>query len=147
MVDIPRPAAARRKTIKRLIYVVVFLGVVSAATLGLSKLKPAVPSVDRTKLWMDTVRHGPMLRDVRGLGTLAPEDVRWIPATREGIVERIDLKIGDNVKPETIVLVLINRELEQSFVDADLQVRAAEAELANTRAQLQNQLINQQMNL
>jgi len=147
MVDIPRPAAARRKTIKRLIYAVIFLAVVSAATLGLSRLKPAVPSLDRAKLWTDTVKRGPMLRDVRGLGTLVPEDVRWIPATREGIVERIDLKIGDSVKPETIVLVLINPELEQSLVEADLQVRAAESELANTRAQLQNQLINQQMNL
>src|SRR5215510_10043704 len=101
--DIPRPAAARKKMIKRLVYVFAFLIVISAATVGLSRLKPAAPSVDRATIWMDTVKRGPMLRDVRGLGTLVPEEIRWIPATRDGIVERINVKIGDTVRADTVL--------------------------------------------
>lgn len=143
--DIPRPSAGRKKKIKRLIYVVAFLGVASAAMLGLSRLKPAAPSVERATLWTDIVKRGPMLRDVRGLGTLVPEEVRWIPATHDGIVEQINVNIGDTVQSGTILLVMSNPDLEQSLVDAELQVRGAESDLANTRAQLQSQVINQEM--
>ena len=70
-------------------------------TLGLSRLKPAAPSVERATVWIDTVKRGPMLREVRGLGTLVPEDIRWIPATTQGRVERIVLSPGTTVSADT----------------------------------------------
>src|SRR5437867_503509 len=143
--DVPRPRALREKRIKQAIYVLIALVGLSAVTLGLSRLKPAAPGVDKATVWVDTVKRGPMLRDVRGLGTLVPEGSRWIPATRDAIVERINVRIGDAVKSDTILLVLSNPELQQSLVDAELQVKGAESDLANTRAQLQSQVINQEI--
>jgi len=143
--DVPRPRALREKRIKQAIYVLIALVGLSAVTLGLSRLKPAAPGVDKATVWVDTVKRGPMLRDVRGLGTLVPEESRWIPATRDAIVERINVRIGDAVKSDTILLVLSNPELQQSLVDAELQVKGAESDLANTRAQLQSQVINQEI--
>jgi HlyD family secretion protein len=143
--DVPRPKALRNKRIKRAIYALIAVVAVSFVALGVSRLQPAAPSVEKATVWMDTVKRGPMLRDVRGLGTLVPEELRWIPATRDGIVERINVKIGDAVRADTILLVLSNPELEQSLVDAELQIKAAEADVANTRAQLQSQVINQEI--
>jgi HlyD family secretion protein len=143
--DVPRPKALRNKRIKRAIYVLIAVVAVSFVGLGVSRLQPAAPSVEKATVWMDTVKRGPMLRDVRGLGTLVPEELRWIPATRDGIVERINVKIGDAVRADTILLVLSNPELEQSLVEAELQIKAAEADVANTRAQLQSQVINQEI--
>jgi HlyD family secretion protein len=143
--DVPRPKALRNKRIKRAIYALIAVVAVSFVALGVSRLQPAAPSVEKATVWMDTVKRGPMLRDVRGLGTLVPEELRWIPATRDGIVERINVKIGDGVRADTILLVLSNPELEQSLVDAELQIKAAEADVANTRAQLQSQVINQEI--
>jgi HlyD family secretion protein len=143
--DIPRPTALRKKRIRQATYLAIGLIAVSAVTLGLSTLKPAAPSVEKATIWVDTVKRGPMLRDVRGLGTLVLEEARLIPATRDAIVERINVRIGDTVEADTILLVLSNPELQQSLVDAELQVRGAEADLANTRAQLQSQVINQEI--
>jgi HlyD family secretion protein len=143
--DVPRPKAVRNKRIKRAIYALIAVIALSFVALGVSRLQPAAPSVEKATVWMDTVKRGPMLRDVRGLGTLVPEELRWIPATRDGIVERINVKIGDVVKAETVLLILSNPELEQSLVDAELQIKAAEADVANTRAQLQSQVINQEI--
>ena len=145
--DIPRPGVARNKKIRRAIYVVIFVAGASAATYGLSKLKPAAPTVESATLWFGTVKRGPMLRDVHGTGTLVPEESRVIPATRDGLVEDIKVKISDVVRPDTVVLVLSNPDLEQSVIDAELAIRGAEADLANLRAQLQSQLINQQSTL
>src|SRR5437867_3037298 len=142
--DIPRPGVARNKKIKRVIYAILFLGAASAATYGLSKMKPAAPTVETATLWFGTVKRGPMLRDVHGTGTLVPEESRVIPASRDGLVEEIKVRIGDVVRPDTILLVLSNPDLEQSLIDAELQIRGAEADLLNLRAQLQSQLINQQ---
>jgi HlyD family secretion protein len=82
--DIARPSNVRQKRIRRAVYVAVGLAVVALITLGLSRLKPAAPSVERATVWIDTVKRGPLLREVRGLGTLVPEDIRWIPATTQG---------------------------------------------------------------
>ena len=76
--DIQRPSNARAKKIKRILYVIVSVVVIAGVTLGLSRLKPAAPSVDRGTVWTDTVKRGPMLREVRGLGTLVPLDIHWI---------------------------------------------------------------------
>src|SRR5688572_18796776 len=145
--DKPRPGVLRAKRIKRLIYAVVVVVAASVVTYGLSRMKPAAPSVEAATLWMGRVERGPMLLDVRGLGTLVPEESRLVQASREGLVEQILVRPGDTVQSDTVLLILSNPELEQSLLDAELNIRAAEADLANTRAQLQNQLINQQASL
>ncbi|PYR39083.1 MAG: RND transporter [Acidobacteria bacterium] len=136
--DIARPSNVRRVRLRRAAYAVVGLLAVGLITLGLSRLKPAAPSVDHATVWIDTVKRGPMLRQVRGLGTLVPEDVRWIPATTIGRVERIILRPGKTVQPQTPILELSNPTLEQEAQDATLKLKAAEASLANLRVQLDN---------
>src|SRR5881296_3419825 len=110
--DIPRKSAARRRRIRNIIYAVLGLAAIAGISLGLSKLKPAAPTVERATVWVDTVKRGPMLRQVRGLGTLVPEEIRWIPAVTNGRVERRLVKPGTAVKPESILLELSNPELE-----------------------------------
>src|SRR5215212_3879236 len=100
--DIARPSNARRKRIKQIAYVGTGLLAVGAITLGLSRLKPAAPSVDGATVWRDTVKRGPMLRQVRGLGTLVPEDIRWIPSTTQGRVDKIILRPGTTVKSDSV---------------------------------------------
>ena len=142
--DIQRSASvARNKKIKRLIYLLLVLIGASAVTLGLSRMKPAAPTVDRGTLWVDTVKRGPMLVTVRGLGTLVPEEVRIIPATRDGLVESKRVKIGDTVRPDTILVVLTNPDLLQQLANDELAYQRAIADLANTRAQLETQVLNQ----
>src|SRR5437870_830846 len=135
--DIARPSNARQKRIRQALYVVTGLVLVGLITLGLSRLKPAAPSVDGATVWRDTVKRGPMLRQVRGLGTLVPEDIRWIPSTTQGRVERIILRPGTSVKANSVILVLTNPQLEQELHDAELKVRAAEATQSSLRVQLQ----------
>src|SRR5436189_4667176 len=113
--DIARPSNVRHKRIRRTLYGIVGLTLVGLITLGLSRLKPAAPSVERATVWIDTVKRGPMLRQVRGLGTLVPEDIRWIPATTMGRVERIVLRPGTVVEPGTIMMELSNPALEQEL--------------------------------
>jgi HlyD family secretion protein len=143
--DVQRsPSVARNRKIRRILYgAAVLLGVL-VVTLGLSRLKPAAPTVERATVWVDTVKRGSMLRQVRGLGTLVPEEIRWIPATTEGRVERIVVKPGTTVTPDTVILELSNPQLEQEAQDAELQLKAAEAEFANLKVQLQNELLSQQ---
>jgi HlyD family secretion protein len=117
----------------------VLLGV----TLGLSRLKPAAPTVERSTVWLDTVKRGPMLRQVRGNGTLVPEEIRWIPALSDARVERILARPGTSVKKGTILVELSNPQVEQEAVDARFQVKAAEAEYNSLRVQLQSQVLNQ----
>jgi HlyD family secretion protein len=117
----------------------VLLGV----TLGLSRLKPAAPTVERSTVWLDTVKRGPMLRQVRGNGTLVPEEIRWIPALSDARVERILARPGTSVKKDTILVELSNPQVEQEAVDARFQVKAAQAEYNSLRVQLQSQVLNQ----
>ena len=142
--DKPRPSQARKKRIKRIVYGTLVILVGSGITLGLSRLKPAAPRVDRATVYIDTVKRGEMLRQVRGLGKLVPEEIRWIAATTEGLVERRVVLPGVTVEPSTVVVELSNPDLEQTTLDVALQVRAAQAELANLRIQLQSNLLNQQ---
>jgi HlyD family secretion protein len=141
--DIARPSHARQKRIRRTAYIAIGLGLVALITVGLSRLKPAAPTVERTTVWMDTVKRGPLIREVRGLGTLVPEDIRWIPATTQGRVNRIVLHPGTAVKADSVILELVNPELEQELQDADLKVQAAEASLQNLRVQAQNDFLQQ----
>ena len=143
--DVLRTGVARKKRIRRILLLAGLLLVASAGTYSLSKLKPAAPSVQRTTLWPDKVKRGPMLRDVHGTGTLVPEDFRWVPSRRDGLVEKIYVRIGDSVGPHTVLAELSNPDLLQAVMDSQLQVKAAEADLANTRAGHENAAINQQI--
>ena len=115
--DIARPSNARQKKIRRTAYAGSAVLVVALVTIGLGRLRPAAPTVEASTLWPDTVKRGPMVRQVRGLGTLVPEDIRWIPATTQARVERIVLRPGSQVTPDSIILELSNPELEQEVLD------------------------------
>lgn len=138
--DIARPSNARQKRIRRAIYAGVGLLAVVLVSVGLSRLKPAAPTVERAVVWPDTVKRGPMVRQVRGLGTLTPEDIRWIPATTQGRVEKIILRPGTAVKAASVILELSNPQLEQQLQDAELKLQAAQAALENLKVQLNNDL-------
>jgi HlyD family secretion protein len=139
--DIARPSNARKKRIRQIIYAVVGLAAVALVSFGLSRLKPAAPTVERAVVWPARVERGPMVRQVRGLGTLTPEDIRWIPATTQGRVEKIILRPGTPVKANDVVLELTNPQLEQQLQDATLKLQAAEAGLANTKVAMNNDLL------
>jgi multidrug resistance efflux pump len=119
--------------------------VLAAATVGVTRLKPAAPEVERSTVWTDTVRRGPMLRQVRGLGSLIPsqEFTRQIPAETEATVVRILKLPGSQVKPDTILIEMSNPQVEQEAIDAKLQLKAAEAEYQSLRVTLQSNLMNQ----
>ena len=141
--DIPRQGATRKKLIRRIAYLLGISTVVLLIALGTSRLKPAAPAVDRSTVWMDTVKRGPMLRQVRGLGTLVPEEILWIPAPVDGRVERILVEPGAAVRPETVVLVLRNPELDQAVLDAEYQLKAAEAQQKEFEIQLAKDRLSQ----
>lgn len=142
--DIERIGVARSRRIRRISYGVAALGAILLITLGLSRLEPAAPSVERSTIWADTVQRGSMLRQVRGSGTLVPVEVRWIPALTEGRVERRVALPGTEVEPDTVILELCNRQLQQEALDAEMQLRRSEAEFANLRVQLESQSMTQQ---
>jgi HlyD family secretion protein len=142
--DIQRPDLARQRKRRRLILAGVGLVGLLAVTLGLARLKPAAPTVDRSIVWMDTVKRGEMLRQVRGNGTLVPEEILWIPTISQGRVERILVLPGAAVKADTVIVELVNPEVEKVAFDAEWQLKGAEAELANVKAQLETQRLNQQ---
>jgi HlyD family secretion protein len=141
-VDIARPEVKRQKRIRRTIYIAIAVVVIPLVTYALSKLKPAAPSVDPATVWTDTVKRGPMLREVRGLGTLVPETIRLIPAATDGQVQQRYLLPGTPVKASTVILDLSNPQLQQEALDAEYQLKGAEANLEQTKAMLQNQLMD-----
>jgi len=141
-VDIARPEAKRQKRIRRTIYIAIAVVVIPLVTYALSRLKPAAPSVDSATVWTDTVKRGPMLREVRGLGTLVPETIRLIPAATDGQIIQRNLLAGTPVKADTVILEMSNPELQQAALDAEYQMKGAEANLEQTKALLQNQLMD-----
>ncbi|HOL71984.1 MAG TPA: HlyD family efflux transporter periplasmic adaptor subunit [Bryobacteraceae bacterium] len=142
--DIPRKDAARRKRIRQTVVGAVVLAAIAAVTMGVMRLKPAAPTVEWATVWPDTVKRGPMLRQVRGLGTLVPEDILWIPATTDGRVEQRLALPGTVVKPDTVLIILSNPELQQALVDAEWKLKAAEAELENLKVKLESERLNQE---
>ncbi|MBI3279916.1 MAG: efflux RND transporter periplasmic adaptor subunit, partial [Acidobacteria bacterium] len=144
--DVPRIGARRNKIIRRTIAAVILVCAIPLITWGLSRLKPAAPTVELATVWPDTVKRGPMIRQVRGLGTLVPEDVLWIPADSDGRVERIYVRPGAQVKPDTILIELSNPDLELSANDLEWQVKAAEAAYTDLRVRLESQKLDQQAN-
>jgi HlyD family secretion protein len=140
--DRPRVISPHRKRIRQAAYAGGALALL-LVTLGLSRLKPAAPTVDRSGVLIDAVKRGPMLREVRGLGTLVPEDVRWIPASAEGRVERIRILPGTLVKADDVILELSNPDLELLALDAESQARQAEAQYTELKVRLQSQALDQ----
>lgn len=144
--DIPRDESVlRNKRRKRILLTIVAVVVLAGITLGVSRLKPAAPPVDRSSVWPETVKRGPMLRQVRGLGSLVPipEDVRFIPAETDVRVERILILPGTPVKPDSIILELSDPRLTQETMDADLQLKGATAEFQNLKVKLEGDLLTQ----
>jgi HlyD family secretion protein len=144
--DIQRPASvAQGKKRKQIMLGVVGVLVVGLVSVVLARLKPAAPTVERATVWVDTVKRGPMLRQVRGLGTLVPVDEarRWVPASTQGRVERIILRPGVQVTPDTVVLELSDPNVQQALNDADQQLRASEADFNSLKARLDAETLNQ----
>ena len=141
--DIPRESAKRQRRIRRIIYSILGLLAIASVTLGLSRLKPAAPSVDKATVWVDTVKRGPMLLEVRGLGSLVPEEILVVPAPTDGRVARRLLLPGSQVKADTVIMELTNPEQEQSTLDAEWQLKAGEAQYKSKKAELDSKLLDQ----
>ena len=143
--DIARREIKRQKRRRQIIWSIVALLVLVGVTVGISRLKPAAPTVDRSTVWTDTVKRGSMLRQVRGLGSLIPshEDVRQIPAETEATVIRIDQLPGSQVEANTVLVEMVNPQLEQEALDASLQVKAAQAEYQSLKVKLDSDLMTQ----
>lgn len=142
--DIKREGVARKKRIKYAAYSVLTLALLGSGTYYISKLKPAAPSVEWATIWPGTVKRGPMLRDVKGSGTLLPEDIVWIPAPAESQISKILVDSGDRVKPNTVLMVLTNPDMELAANDLDWQIKKADASLTDTRVQLESKRLDQQ---
>jgi HlyD family secretion protein len=142
--DVPRgKEVARRKLIRRIVYIALLVAAIPLITWGLSRLKPAAPSVDRATVWIDTVKRGPMVRDVRGLGTLVVEQYMWIPAEFESRVDKINFLPGATVHPNDVIMVLSEPQMELDAADLEWQIKAAQANLENLRVTLETQQLAQ----
>ncbi|MGB8322978.1 MAG: HlyD family efflux transporter periplasmic adaptor subunit [Candidatus Acidiferrum sp.] len=141
--DIQRPSNARAKRIRRIIYAAIALVSITGVTYGVTRLRPAAPAVDKATIWTDEVKRGPMIRDVRGVGTLVPVDIRWIPAQTDSRVDIIVLHPGAIVKPDSIILELSDPILQRETLDAEYQLKAAQADLESLKVQINSELLNQ----
>src|SRR5579862_2980550 len=145
VMDIARPEFKQRKRRRQIALIAGIVVVVAILTAAVYRLKPAAPTVESGTVWTDTVKRGSMLRQVRGVGSLVPsqEAVLQIPAETEATVVRIRMLPGSLVKADTILLEMSNPQVEQASIDADLQFKAAEAELQSQRMTLESNLMNQ----
>jgi HlyD family secretion protein len=143
--DISRPDLKQKKVRRQLVVAVCVVGVLAVAGVFAMRLKPASPVVDRASVWTDIVKRGPMLRQVRGPGTLVPREdkIRLIPAETEATVVRIRVLPGAKVEPDTLLMDLVDPQVQQELLDAQLQLKAAQADYTNTRAKLQSDLMTQ----
>ena len=142
--DVARTGVSRKKNIKRAVLAVVVLAVGGGLTFWLSRLQPAAVAVEASTLWPDTVKRGPMLRNVRGMGTLVPEEILFVPAITDGRVDRIFLRAGAAVQPDTVLLELSNPELQLAAVDADWLVKQAEATYKDLKVKLESARLDQE---
>jgi HlyD family secretion protein len=144
--DIQRPASvARQKKLRRISFAIAGVLVIGLVSVILARLEPAAPTVEKATVWVDTVKRGSMLRQVRGLGTLIPVDEarRWVPAATQGRVERIVIRPGAIVTPDTVILELTDPELQQQLSEVEQQLRAAEADFNSLQAQLNSERLSQ----
>jgi len=143
--DIKRPPKSKiKKRIRTGILIVVGVIAIGGITYALAKLKPAAPTLEKATAVIDTVKRGEMLREVHGVGTLVPQLTRWVPAPADGRVERILVQAGVEVGADTVIVELSNPQVEQQASDADLQVKAAEADQENLRVRLESEAMTQQ---
>jgi HlyD family secretion protein len=140
--DIIRESHSKRRRVRRIALAAAGLGLAVLAFVGLSKLRPAAPSVERSSIWADTVRRGTMLRQVRGLGTLVPEEIWWISSTVDARVQKILVEPGTVVTASTVLIELSNPELEQEALESEWQLKAAIAELRNLEVRLQSEKLD-----
>ena len=142
--DISRPDLKRKRTRRNLLWATLLVLLLGAATAFVLRLKPALPTVDAA-VWTDTVKRGPMVRQVRGPGTLVPREdrVRLIPAETEATVVRIRVLPGAHVEPDTVLVDMVDPALEQELLDAQLQLKSAQADYANERARLTSDMMSQ----
>lgn len=142
--DVARTGVSRRKNIKRAVIGVVVVAACGGLTFWLSRLQPAAVAVEASTLWPDTVKRGPMLRNVRGMGTLVPEEILFVPAITDGRVERIYLRAGAAVEPNTVLLELSNPELQLAAVDAEWQIKQAQATYKDLKVKLESARLDQE---
>lgn len=146
--DIKRPGKSKlKKRIRSVALIVVGVAAIGGITYGLTRLKPAAPTLDKSTAVIDTVKRGPFLREVRGSGTLVPQLVRWVPAPSTGQVEKIPLQAGVEVNYDTVIAELSNPQMEQEAMDAEFQVKAAEADKESLRSRLESESMTQQSNI
>lgn len=136
--DIQRPDQSKAKRKKRIIYASLAVSVLVGITILLGRLKPAAPTIDKNLIWMGEVKRGQMLRQVRGLGTLVPEEITWIAARTQGRVNKIVLRPGATVTPDSVILLLTNPDVVRAAADSDSQLKAAEAEFANLKVTIES---------
>lgn len=142
--DIARPDLKRARNRRRVLFSLGGLAALALITLGLARLEPAAPRVERGQVWTDTVKRGDIPRQVRGNGTLVPEQIQYIQADTDGRVERIHVLAGAAVQPDTLILELSNPELEQQTFDLEWQLKAAEAQLRRLQVQLESERLTQE---
>ncbi|HUI76967.1 MAG TPA: HlyD family efflux transporter periplasmic adaptor subunit [Bryobacteraceae bacterium] len=142
--DVPRTDVRRKKLIRRIGFVLVLAVAIPVITIALARLKPAAPGVEMSTLWPDTVKRGPMTREVHGLGTLVPEETMLIPATTDARVERILIRPGTPVKANSVIMTLTSQELETALVNADYALKAAEADYSNLKVTLEKAKLDMQ---
>jgi HlyD family secretion protein len=141
--DVKREGVAKKKMIRRVIYLTLATAGIAVAGWQISKLKPAAPSVERATVWIDTVKRGLMVEDRRGLGTLVPENIVWLPAQFDSQVSKIMARSGDEVKPNAVLMVLTNPQMEVDSNDLEWQVKQAEAAYQDLKVQLQSKTFDQ----
>src|SRR5713101_4209972 len=143
--DIKRPAKSKlKRRIRTVVLIVLGLVAVGGITFALAKLKPAAPTLDRSTAVIDTVKRGEMLREVRGNGTLVPQVSRWVPAPADGRVEKILVQAGVEVGAGTVIVELSNPQMEQQALDAEFQLKAAQADQESLRVRLESENMTQQ---
>jgi len=136
--DVPRKGARRNKILRRIAVVAALVIAIPLITLGLNRLKPAAPPVERSSVLIDQVKRGEMLRNVRGLGTLVPEEILWIPAVTDGRVDKLNLRPGAHVNRNSIIMELSNPELSLAMLDTEWQVKMAEAGFRDLQVKLES---------
>ena len=141
MADVPREQQPRKRVAIRTLWVA---ALIVAGALGFCHLKPPAPRLTGETLYTDTVRNGAMVIEIRGAGTLVPENIEWIPAATAGRVDRILVQPGAVVTPDTVLVELSNPEVSRAMQDASLQVRAAEAELRSQRLRIESAILAQE---
>jgi HlyD family secretion protein len=143
--DISRPDLKAKKRKRQVLTIAIGVVILAAVTFLVMRLKPAAPNVDRSAVWTDTVKRGPLVRQVRGLGTLVPREdaIRQIPAQTEATVVRIRTLPGSIVKPDTVLVELNDPELSQEALDAELSLKSARADLGNVQVKVQSDLMAQ----